>query len=158
LRGWRAIVALQKSDWAELKAVAAQDKPIWSNVAAANLGEKVSWGKLNKDAAAQCFNSLIARSNQVDSLCEDELARAALIWTNESLPQERRRLAENDFFRMYAAKSLLEKAARANAVAGDRWDVASSALREPALVDLIMAWPTLKKYRASLKRQIAERK
>lgn len=148
LNAWRAILALQAGEWNELKAVAGDENPVWKYVAAVNLGEKAD------RPLTPCLRALDVATPDVRKSCNDDLARELIEWVTSKDEKARERAMEAAL-RGAVAKALAEKVAKQNAVAGDVWDVSKAPLSEPAMSDLILALPEMKKYRTQVRARLA---
>ncbi len=151
LLGWRANLALQRADWVELKSLAASDRPAWLFVAETNLETKKKV-ELPKDA---CLKAMLARVGQPEKNCGDAPARDLLIWSDEKSTADSRNRAMDAFLISSVSRTLTDRIARADMVAGDVWDVSSGRWPEPPLSDLMLALPSFKKYRATVRAKIA---
>jgi hypothetical protein len=150
LRAWRATWALRSEDWTELKAVADQLplQPLWAFLAEKNLGEKAI---LPDEICLQflkapqpLLNPILPKKCRVDGLSD------LFEWMNESSPEMMRNKAMEQFLRFFTSRSLAERVAENNQVVGLRWDSVSLA-GAPDMIDLILALPELKKYKAILR-------
>ncbi len=148
LNAWRAILALQAGNWTELKSVAGAEFPVWKYVAAVNLGEKA------ERPMAPCLRALDVPTAEVRKACSDDLARDIVEWATTKDDRTRERAMEAAL-RGSVAKALAEKIAKQNAVAGDVWDVSKDPLNAPAMSDLILALPEMKKYRTAVRARLA---
>lgn len=148
LRGWRALLALQANRWDELKSIAMDDEPVWKHVAMVNLNEKVP------ASSHPCLKALSAPSPEARKACPDDLTRELIEWASASDDETRNRAMES-VLKASVLKALAEKIARQNAVAGDLWDVSRAPLAGPAISDLILALPEMRKYRSAIRARIA---
>jgi hypothetical protein len=144
LRGWRATVALQRNDWAELKAAADKDRPLWAYVADVNLGTPKT-----PPLADPCLRALFTHAGERNKDCGDELARSLALWADETKPRKERDSAMETFAKLEMSKALNDRVSRTNLMVGDVWDVSRGRWSEPALTDLMLAMPDMKKYRAT---------
>lgn len=151
LLGWRANLALNRSDWTELKAIAGQTRPAWLYVAESNLDLK----KKVDAPKDSCLRALLSRIGEPEKNCGDSLARDLLLWSNEKVDSESRNRAMEAFLVGTSSKTLVDRIARADMVAGDVWDVSPGRWPEPPYSDLMMALPSLKKYRATVRAKLA---
>ena len=150
LLAWRAILALSRNDWVELKAAAGDDHPVWKYVAAINLGEKVA------RPLEPCLKALDVHTTEMRKACSDDYVRDIVTWVTETDPKIRDRAMESAT-KTGLGRALFDRISRQNAVAGDTWDVSRGALSEPPLSDLILALPEMKKYRIILRSKLASR-
>jgi hypothetical protein len=144
IRGWRAKIAVQASDWKELKAAAGRkgERPDWEFVAARNLGEKVTV------TPGPCFE-FVRNPGVIAKACPNEAIADLLIWANEGARETARARAADQFTRYYLYRALAERVAESNLLAGEHWD--SVAFDDnPDAVDLILALPEFRKIKATL--------
>jgi hypothetical protein len=144
LRGWRANIDLQRADWNDLKAIAGKDRPIWTYVADMNLNTPKALPPLDP-----CQRALFTHTGERNKDCGDDLSRALATWADESKPRKERDAAMETYNKLEVTKALNDRVSRTNLMVGDVWDVPRSRWSEPALTDLILAMPDMKKYRAS---------
>jgi hypothetical protein len=150
IAAWRAILALRRSDWTELKDVAGKnrDRVEWAFVAARNLGEK--WVA----PTDPCIVPMVPAPLRVKTLpkdCSVAGVRELYQWADESLSEDVRNRAMDSLVKLQSAKSLSMVIAENNLANGWVWDTSIAGLTAPDPVDLIMALPELKRYRAILK-------
>jgi hypothetical protein len=158
LQGWRALLALRSGHWAELKDAGAKAaNPVWSYVAARNLGEKAD----EKNAglpADPCFH-LFVEKNQRKSPTLRECPNQELLelfnWVDESETSSRRQQAMDRFVRRYSEKMLEERIAEQNQALGLRWDVPVGRPDGPRISDLVLALPEHKRFRSQLERRLS---
>lgn len=148
LRGWRAIWALRRDDWSELKSVSDEPlpEPFWKFVAARNLGEKA---ETPKDPCLDFLKSPNPFSANVPKECRIEGLSELLAWSNESKSDSVRAKSMDGFYRVYLAQTVAARIAEQNETLGRKWDTALS-VDSPAPLDLILALPEFKKQRAFL--------
>lgn len=151
LLGWRAIWAIRRQDWNELKEVSASSQnKVWAYVAAKNLGQKTEL------PTEPCLVYLLNRSGdeRPPKECVIEGTYELAMWANEGLDQEIRDRSMEAFMRIYSARWMALRIAQSNYVAGAKWDVAPSLLNEPDQLDLFLALPDLRKYRQTVTRRL----
>jgi hypothetical protein len=150
IAAWRAIFSIRRSDWTELKDVAGKnrDRVEWAFVAARNLGEK--WVAPTNP----CLVPLIPLPGKVKPLpkdCAVNGVRELYQWVDESLSEPIRTRAQDFLVRMQSEKALSSVIATNNLANGWVWDTSIKEMTEPDPIDLILALPELKRYRAILK-------
>jgi hypothetical protein len=148
LRGWRANVDLQRGDWADLKAAAAKDRPLWAYVADVNLRTPKT-----SPPTDPCFRALFTHSGERNKDCGDDLSRALASWADESKSPQERETAMATYTKLELGSALSDRVSRTNLMVGDVWDVSRGRWSEPTLTDLMLALPDMKKYRAPRSRQ-----
>ncbi|MES2856657.1 MAG: sulfatase-like hydrolase/transferase, partial [Bdellovibrionota bacterium] len=99
LRGWRAIIALENSNWKELIDVARDTRPIWKYVGEVNSGIRSSSRKPVIDEP--CVRAIVDKFQKaLVRKCSNETARELLSWASASNGEEQER-AKETFFRRY---------------------------------------------------------
>lgn len=151
LIGWRANLALVNGNWAELKKLSGKDRPAWAYVADLNGDSK----KKPEQLTDSCLRALFTHTGEVGKNCGDPLSRDLAIWTDEKAESGARNRAMEAFLKGIVSKTLTDRIARADMIAGDVWDVSKGRWAEPPLVDLMLAMPDFKKYRATVRAKIA---
>lgn len=152
LAGWRAVLALRRSDWVELKETAGKEsvRAEWAFVAARNLGEKANV------PASPCFDFLKERPSErkLSRDCSSSGVRELFDWTNEALPESERTKAFEALLRIQSQKALANTLAEHNVANGWVWDVPIDGLSVPDPVELILALPEMRKYRNQLRTKL----
>ena len=98
LRGWRAVLALENSDWQSLADVAGKERPLWQFVAEANLGVKPMGKKKGIDEP--CLRAITGKFSRSEiRRCSDETAHLLLTWANPSTNEGERDRAKEAFLR-----------------------------------------------------------
>jgi Sulfatase len=151
LLGWRAIMALRKSNWSELKAVSesknsTESQRLWGYVARRNLGE-------NPEIPAEPCLSFLSEPHLVSRDCRLEGWSEFLTWSNETLSETARAKAAESFFHSYLAHVLAVKVAEHSLLNSSRYEAAQT-LEGPHLFDLLLALPEFKKQRALVRAKI----
>lgn len=148
LQGWRASWALRRSDWRELKNAAEAfslgamglKQPLWSYVAARNLGEK-------PPIPDEPCLSFLRDAHALSKDCRLDGWADFLVWADENASEAMRTKAADAFFRVYLARSLATRIGEHNLLIGEAID-SSDRLDDPDLVELLLALPEWKKQRA----------
>lgn len=154
LAEWRADWDLRSSDWADLKTLGENSKRSdWVYVANRNLGLKA----VVPDGP--CFEFLKAGSKtEISKDCRAEGLSDLLSWASESSTENVRNKSMDQFIRFYLSKQLASRVAEQNFASGYKWDSLGIQNR-PDLVELILALPEFKKFRAIAKAKVTgERK
>ncbi len=152
LQGWRAMVALKETRWAELKDAAARaGNPVWSYVAAVNLGEKAV---VPEDPCMKLF----ARPGAVAVAptlreCPSRELLELFAWADETQPHSRRQAAMERFLRLYAEAQLDDRIAAANQASGLTWDIPMAKPEGPRASDLVLALPGMRRLRGQVDRR-----
>jgi len=155
LQGWRASWALRGSNWRELKAAAIAfakgamglKQPLWSYIAARNLGEKTA---VPDEPCLSFLQGMRALSKD----CRLEGWSDFLTWANETASEAARAKAAEAFFRSYFARALASRIGEHNLLVGETID-SSERLDGPDMVELLLALPELKKQRALVRAKLA---
>lgn len=154
LLGWRAIWALRLADWNDLKeaSLGPIKKPVWEYVARRNLAEKATVPD------GPCFEFLKApkalANPRLEKDCRVEGLTELLAWANETSSEASRIRAMDQFLRFYTSKALASRIAEQNHAGGFRWDTVAMA-NEPDIIDLLLALPEFRRYRALVKARTA---
>jgi hypothetical protein len=147
LRGWRANLDLQRSDWLDLKAAAGNDHALWTYVANSNLKVKTL------PLADPCMRALFTHSGERGKDCGDDVSRSFALWADESKSRKDRDQAMETFNRLEGLRALNDRVSKTNLMIGDVWDVSRSRWSEPTLTDLMGSMPDMRKYRAARSRK-----
>ena len=110
---------------------------------------------MNSSSLSNCLKALFTHVGEASKNCGDALSRDLNLWTDERAEIDARNRAMDAFLKAVVAKTLTDRVARADMLAGDVWDVSKGRWLEPTLADLMLAMPDLKKYRASVRAKIA---
>lgn len=149
LSGWRALLALRRGDWNELKAAARDSKDDWVYVADANLNEKT---KAKPSSCLRHAVSLLERKKSTPPReCDNsELLRLYDLIAENGDDQERQRAFES-FAKLYLERMIDLRVAEQNLVADADWDVSLAKPSEPTLVDLVLGLPDARRFRIQLR-------
>jgi arylsulfatase A-like enzyme len=154
LVGWRAIWALRMANWKELKALAGKDEqePVWAFVALRNLSEKAT---LPDQPCLAFLKSAKAAAWKLDKSCNNDALANLIDWANDTNEPAVRTRGMESFIRNYAVRALYDRISEQNYVTGLMWDTNIARLREPDIVDLILALPEMRKFRSTVLRRLA---
>ncbi len=152
LSGWRALLALRRNDWDELKAAARETNEDWIYVADANLNEK------SKSKPSSCLkhamNLLQRRKSSAPRECDDqELLRLYDLIAENGDDQDRQRSFDN-FSKIYLERMIDLRVAEQNLVADADWDVSLDQPSQPTIVDLVLSLPDARRFRIQLRERL----
>jgi arylsulfatase A-like enzyme len=147
--GWRAIWALRRGNWKELKTLALalpdtdSNRASWLYVASKNLEEK------SEIPLDPCFAFLKDKGHEggVARDCRDAVTRDLIAVIEENAEIEHGHNLD-EFLRAYSTRALTVRVAEYNAVTGLQWDTSPGQLNAPDTVDLILALPEYKKLKS----------
>ena len=152
LSGWRALLALRRGDWEELKAAARTTKEDWIFVADANLNEK---SKANPSACLKHATNLLSRKkSKAPRDCDNqELLRLYDLISENGDDQDRQRAFEN-FAKIYLERMIDLRVAEQNLVVDADWDVSLDQPSQPTIVDLVLSLPDARRFRIQLRERL----
>lgn len=151
LLGWRAIWSLRTEDWHGLREAALQaNRPLWQYVADRNLKQRAEIPE------EPCLEFLLRkrREYRLNKRCQAEGIDKLLLWARGDREQSLRDRAMENFIRLYSVKVLRSRIAELNYATSLQWDVASPRIREPEMIDLLLALPELRTQKSILRRRI----
>jgi hypothetical protein len=156
LRGWRAIWALRRESWSELKEIAAKPtQPIWQYIAERNQGKHPPL-----QIEDRCFAAFanMAKGGNPPSLRECGSPMLLDLFTamdERQLPAAKQK-AMDGFIRAYLPQLVQERVAQLNYVAGLTWDISIDQPGGPSLVDEILTLPENHKYKLMIQKRVQD--